>query len=218
MQWSLLSAIQLAFEGHGLQAKQVENTLAVQDGLRLSPSVQVLKADDEDCRVQVCVRVTSTRLGNLVLDDCFAGLGKSLEEAEKNAFSKFLVGSFHVVAEALTTHRCNSGQVEWTHWSGPSASWRVCDGPLLTVCSGGSMDTASYPVTALRDSFVREASSSAHWLTLFVAFLDGKLVGCEAKIDGANWDSGYRILAGAPWTVTQGYQSVRHLLLALPDS
>src|SRR5262245_2352043 len=132
MQWSLLSAIQEAFVGHGLQAQRVENAVSVQDGLWLAPFAQVVKPDEGDCRVQVVVRVVSTRLGNLVLDDSFAGLGKSLEEAEKNAFSKFLVGSFHVVAEALTNHRCDSQQVDWVHWKGPTSSWSVCQGPLLT--------------------------------------------------------------------------------------
>ncbi len=215
----ILDMLRATFDAHGLPAERAGKTLAVRDGLVIEPRVFTREGVSGTFQVQVDFAISSPRLGGRELLDSFAGIGGSLESAEQNAFEKFLIGSFHVVAEALTTHECGSEQVEWEDWQGAAHAWRVCSGPLLTVSTREEAGIEGYPrfFGRLSELYSREIAAGAHWLRVFVGAFDGQLAGSEVLLDGAPWALADELLTEHDWVFPEGYASVRHLLIALPD-
>jgi hypothetical protein len=215
----LLDGLLEACTSHGIAAERADGVVRVQDGLTLEPRVSERSSAEGTAQVQVDFVIGSPRLGARPLLDAFAGLGPTRTEAESNALRKFLEGSFHVLVESLTTHRCHSEQVDWEEWEGASgAAWRVCSGPLLIIATreGGRIDgfPEFYPVLSGR--FRERMGAGCHWMRVFVGAIDGGVVGREVLVDGEPWAEGEQLLAAHEWTYPPGYASLRHLLIALP--
>ncbi len=211
--------IHQAFVAHGIQSSVAEGWASVQNTLRTRATVEVKNRRADNLTIQLNVITEATALaasGPIV--DRFAGIGDSEEAAVKNAFEKYLRGSFHVIAEALTPHQCDQTQVDWLQWKNTNGSWRVCSGPLVTLGTGECSIAAQYePVLhRLRDAFLASAQPGSHWLHAYIGFLDGKLTGSELVLDGNAWESAIPILQQGPWSPTARYESVRHLVIALP--
>jgi hypothetical protein len=215
----ILDMLHTTFAAHGLPAERTGKTLAIRDGLVIEPRVFAREGVSGAFQVQVDFAVSSPRLGGRELLDSFAGIGGSLESAEQNAFEKFLIGSFHVLAEALTSHECDSEQVEWEEWRGAAHGWRVCSGPLLTLATREDAGIEGYPrfFGRLAELYSREVAAGAHWVRVFVGAFDGQLAGSEVLLDGAPWVPAEELLAEHDWSFPEGYASARHLLIALPD-
>src|SRR5690348_16076713 len=109
----LIDSLEKACIGHGVGCTRQGQKLRAQDGLTLEARVVTRPRVNDLAQVQVDFVVESPRLTGLPMLDSFAGVGASPLEAQQNAFAKFMQGSFHVLLEALTTHRCDSEQVEW---------------------------------------------------------------------------------------------------------
>jgi hypothetical protein len=214
----ILEMLRTTFAAHGLPAERSGKALAVSDGLVVEPRVFTREGVSGTFQVQVDFAIASPRLDGRELLDSFAGIGGSLASAEQNAFEKFLMGSFHVVAEALTTHECASEQVEWETWPGGAHGWRVCSGPLLTLATREEAGIGGYPgfYSRLSELYSREVAAGPHWMRVFVGAFDGQLAGSEVLLDGIPWDPAEQLLAEHDWTFPEGYASVRHLLIALP--
>ena len=177
----ILEMLRNSFTAHGLPAEREGKALSLSDGLVVEPRVFAREGVSGMFHVQVDFAIASPRLDGRELLDSFAGIGSSLESAEQNAFEKFLIGSFHVVAEALTTHECGPEQVEWEDWRGAAHGWRVCSGPLLTVSTREEAGIEGYPrfFGRLSELYSREVAAGAHWLRVFVGAFDGQLAGSE---------------------------------------
>lgn len=214
----LLGAIETAFNGHGIAAHRAGDQIHVGDALKLEVGFQQHPRADNTVILQVDFKTTSALLGERGIVDSFAGVGTDERSAQANAFSKFLMGSFHVIAEALTPHPCDSNQVDWLTWSGAHHSWRVCSGALLTQGTGMSRLAPDYEqlLLKLRGEFEAAAGAGPHWMHIFVAGLQGEISGVEAILDGAEWSAGRNIVLGHEWNFEEGYQSLRHLMIALP--
>jgi hypothetical protein len=220
----LLDSLLRSCRSHGIGAERAGGLVRVQDGLTLEPRVFTRESPAGSAQVQVDFAVQSPRLGAVPFLDSFGGLGATREAAELNAFQKFTQGSFHVIAESLTTHTCQPGngesdQVEWDDWVGESGTaWRVCSGPLLILATreGGRIDGFGEFFPALTDLFRARVAAGPHWMRLFLGAIDGGHVGSEVLVDGDVWADGQRLLDAHPWTYPQGYASLRHLLIALP--
>jgi hypothetical protein len=169
--------------------------------------------------VQVDFAVASPRLNGVPFLDSFAGFGSTSEEAEKDAFAKFLTGSFHVIVESLTTHTCDEKQVEWVTWSGSGARWRTCEGPLITNSTHADAKVRGYSEFFPRLVRALESNlpSGPHWVRVFVAGLQGRIVGSEVLVDGEPWAPGEAMLAAHPWVLPESYSSLRQLNIALPE-
>lgn len=213
----ILEMLRATFAAHGLPAERAGAALAITDGLVVEPRVFTREGVSGTFQVQVDFAIASPRLGGREFLDSFAGIGGSLESAEKNAFEKFLIGSFHVIAEALTGHVGNE-QVEWEDWPGAAYGWRVCSGPLLALATREDAGIEGYPAffDKLSGLFRREADPGPHWLRVFVGSFDGRIAGGEVLLDGEPWAPAEQLLAEHGWTFPEGYASVRHLLIALP--
>jgi hypothetical protein len=222
----LLDALLKSCRSHGIGAERAGGLVRVQDGLTLEPRAFTREsaAGSTQVQVQVDFAVQSPRLGAMPFLDAFGGLGATREAAELNAFQKFMQGSFHVIAESLTTHTCHPGDgesdpVEWENWAGESGTaWRVCSGPLLILATreGGRIDGFAEFFPALTELFRARIAAGPHWMRLFLGAIDGGHVGSEVLVDGEVWTDGQRLLDAHPWTYPQGYASLRHLLIALP--
>lgn len=216
---TLTQFIQQAFAAHGIQASVANGWTSVQDLLRTRAIAEVKNRQANGFTIQLDVITEAPALGaSAPLIDRFAGMGDSEEAAVKNAFEKYLRGSFHVIAEALTPHQCDQTQVDWLHWENANGRWRVCSGPLLTFGTGTCSIASQYePVLhQLRDAFLASAQPGPHWLHAYIGFLDGKLAGSELIRDGNAWEAAMPILQQGPWSPTARYESIRHLIIALP--
>lgn len=218
MSETMLDAVCAAFTGHGLGCEARDGRAQVQDGLVIVPRVTPGEAANGAISVQLDFEIRSPRLDGAPMLDSFAGIGSNLQEAEKNAFGKFLLGSFHVLAEALTSHRCAGGQVDWEEWQAAQHAWRVCSGPVLQVAThqGASIDGFQEFYDQLMGCFTRSMPAGPHWLHVFIGGIDGERLAGEVIVDGAEWPEGRRLLEEHPWNIPDGYASCRHLLIALP--
>lgn len=217
----LTSAIDDAFRAHGIQSALAGSWVNVGDSLRIRASTQVRTTAPDSVTIQLDVITESPTLGSAgPIVDSFAGLGATQLDAERNAFEKFLRGSFHVVAESLTAHKCDSEQVEWEQWKGHSGAWKVCSGPLLTQATVECKTQSQYGevLHKIQDEFLHNAKPGPHWLSVFVGFLKGEIIGSEVLLDGKTWNTGISILRQAAWMPSEDYESIRHLLVALPAS
>jgi hypothetical protein len=216
----ILEQLRATFAAHGLPAEQVGAALAASDGLIVEPRVFTREGVSGTFQVQVDFAVASPRLGGREFLDSFAGIGGSLESAEKNAFEKFLIGSFHVITAALTCRDHDSQQVEWEDWQGAAHGWRVCSGPLLTLATREDVGIEGYPAffSKLSELFRREAGPGPHWVRAFVGSFDGQIAGAEVLFDGAPWAPAEQLLGEHDWILPAGYASVRHLLITLPHN
>jgi Family of unknown function (DUF6348) len=218
MSEQLLESLQVSFASHGVESERGGKLIRARDGLQIEPRVFPREAAGGAAQVQVDFVIESPRLPGIPFLDSFAGIGDSPESAEMNAFSKFLQGSFHVIAEALTTHTCHQGQVEWEDWPGTAHSWRVCTGPLLMISSraGSRIEGFVEFFPKLNQLFNENMAEGPHWMRVFLGALDGKHIGSEVLVDGEVWPAGQALLDAHAFTCPPGYASFRHLLIALP--
>jgi hypothetical protein len=218
MNEQLLEGLRAAFEAHGIAAAANDGALLIQDGLVLEPRVFQRGSVRGTVQVQVDFSIESPRMNGIPFLDSFAGVGDTAESAEKSAVLKFLQGSFHVIAAALTRHSCDDGQVEWDDWTGPAHAWRVCAGPvlLLNTREGARIDGFSEFFPQLTELFCAGMPEGPHWMRVFLGTLDGKHTGSEVLVDGQVWAAGQQLLDAHPWVYPPGYASFRHLLIALP--
>lgn len=218
MSEQLLDFLQMSFRAHGIECERRENRILAADGLTVEARVFPREELRGTSQAQVDFVVESPLLAGLPLVDSFAGVGNSGDEAERNAAGKFLQGSFHVVAEALTDHRCDAAQVEWEDWSAGDHGWKVCVGPVLMVASreGARIEGVEQFFPQLNALFSETLAPGPHWMRVFLGALDGKHMGSEVLVDGAVWPAGQELLDAQVWTYPEGYASFRHLLIALP--
>lgn len=216
----LLGALQDIFTGHGIAAERSGAAIHAQDGLLIEPRVFERGRVQGTVQVQVDFAIESPRMSGIPFLDSFAGVGETSEKAEGNAFAKFIQASFHVVAEALTTHHCDSPEVDWEEWQGAGFSWRVCTGPVLMISTRTGTHIEGLPefIPKLTSLFCETMSAGPHWLRVFLGTLDGKHTGSEVLVDGAVWAAGQTLLDGHRWIHPPGYASFRLLLIALPQA
>ena len=219
MSEQLLEALQASFTGHGIAASRSDGAIRAPDGLTLEPRVVQRGTVQGTTQVQVDFAIASPRMNGIPFLDSFAGVGDSVQSAEKNALAKFLQGSFHVVAEALTGHRSESRRVEWEDWPGAGHAWRVCTGPvlLLNTREGERIEGFAEFFPLLSDLFTEQMKAGPHSMRLFLGSLGGQHTGSEVLVDGEVWAAGQHLLDAHAWVYPAGYASFRHLLIALPQ-
>ena len=214
----LLDYLQSSFGDHGIGCERRAGLIHATDGLVVEPRVSARADVRGTAQVQVDFAIDSPRLQGVPLVDSFAGVGNTRDEAERNAAGKFLQGSFHVIAAALTSHDDAASQVEWEDRSAGDRTWRVCSGPVLMVASreGARVEGAAEFFPRLNTLFVETMAAGPHWMRVFLGALDGKHMGSEVLVDGEVWVPGQQLLDAHAWTYPAGYASLRHLLIALP--
>lgn len=215
----ILTQLQEALVSHGLPAVKYADFISVEGGrLELEAEVferEILSAGKASIVLEV--RAYSAPLGGRPIIECFAGVGDSKDQAVSNAFAKMLLGVFHVLIEALTSHSCED-QVEVESWKRQDAAWKIFSGPLLTQYSDNSTLSDSYPevISKLDALFVEMATPGPHWIRVFVGAYHGQIQAIEVLLDNEDWGQAQSILVSQDWACTEDYQSLRHFVLALP--
>ncbi len=213
----LLDALHESLSAHGFGSEMVTGAV-VTDELRFEPRVVISDSANGAVHAQVEFEIHSPRLEGRPLLDAFAGIGTTREAAERDAFGKFLRGSFHVIAGALAGRQTDPDQVDCEDWIGTHGSWRVHSGPLLMTATrpGSHIEGFASFFAELSGLFTREILPGPHWMRVFLGSVDGERKAHEVLLDGAEWPEAERLLERGEWSYPPGYASLRHLLIALP--
>ncbi len=166
--------------------------------------------------LQVDFEARSPTLDGRAIRESLAGFGSTHEEALKDAFRKFLLGSFHVYLAALTGFAGKGTQAEWIAWDGAKTRWKICVAPVLV--HGGEPENSTFAgfVDLLLELFASTADSGPHWVSVFVSALDGQAAGVDVRLDNESWPDGNKLAGKWDWHFPDGYFSLRHFFLALP--
>jgi hypothetical protein len=186
--------------------------------LWIRPDVYVKTENDNFTSAVLELTVVSHLIGDKAIREAFAGSGSTVESATGEAFGKFLLGTFHVLIEALTSHTCESAQAEIEHWGSIDGGWRVFSGPQITQHSSGSLLSTDYGAFFSRFQvlFESEVASGPHWVRVFLAAFEEKVIGGEVLLNNERWEAAERLLFEFPWKCAREYQSIRHFMLAFP--
>lgn len=218
---SLLVLLHEALKLHGLEADRVGNRILIEGGrLQLEADTQRYETPDDSVTLSLEVRAFSDALPGGPILETFASNAATEALALSDAFSKFLLGSFHVLIETLTSHECTEEQTQVERWANDSAAWDIYSGPLLTQSVGASTMATTYPefMAALTTMFQERASNGSHWIRVFIASYHGSVQAAEVLLDNEPWEEAHTLLASREWACTHDYQSLRHFLLAIPNA
>jgi hypothetical protein len=215
-EFDLLEALAKTVEAHGISAAISENLVVLpSSGLAFSVHVHPHSSHGDTTMIQLDVGTAAPLLAGRTAWQSFAGLGASRPLAERDAFAKFIMCSFHALLSALGNHQ--DPETEWLEWRGPSGSWKVCTSPLLV--HGGDPSSMGYStfVDTLHALFASDVSPGIHWCEVFFASVDGNLAAAEVRLDNSPWPRASEALASWHVAPQQGYRSGRHFFVALPS-
>jgi hypothetical protein len=214
-----LEMLHFALDSHGIDS-YVENgcvLLAGDSGLILEPRVFEGPPNDNAQLIQLDIAAHTPRIAPRVIVDSMAGTGTDRAAAERDAFGKFLLGSFHVLLTALADHSCESNPAQWLKWSRGHETWRVCEGPLLVHATGSKSTTYPGFFQQLEALFLASVPHDAHWVSVFLASFGGKLAGADVLLDNEPWAEATALVNQWDWKFPDEYRSLRHFFVALPD-
>jgi hypothetical protein len=219
MEEKLVDALVAGFAAHGIHCERDGPRACAQDGLRIEPRLVQHGSVNGTVQVQLDFAIDTPRMAGVPFLDSVAGVGDSQELAVQNAFEKFVRGSFHVIMEALTEHRCESEHVEREVWESAGWSWDAFIGPLFLQATqpGARLGGFEQFYAAISQQFLTLAAGP-HWMRVFLGALDGQVMGREVLVDGAHWPEGEALLDAHPFEHPHGYSSFRFLVIALPRS
>jgi hypothetical protein len=214
-----LSMLHDALGHHGLESVKQSNRISIEGG-RLEFIADTFKHETSDDSVTLSLEVTASSplLEGRSIVETFASNAATEDRALADTFYKFLLGSFHVLIEALTSHQCDEVQAELEHWTNRETTWDAYSGPLLTQSPSASTLAPAYPefMAELTTLFLSQASRGPHWIRVFLASYHGRVQATEVLLDNEPWEEAHALLASRDWQCTEDYQSLRHFLLVLP--
>jgi hypothetical protein len=214
----VVDLVQFSLEAHGIASAIDGSIVRLSDGSDLSFEPRVFDGPPNDRVkiIQLDMVVRSPRIAHRYIVESMAGMGEDQAKAEREAFVKFMMGPFHVLLTALGDHTCESNPAQWLKWKNSSASWRICDGPLL-FHNTAATETA-YPefIQQLENLFLASASRDVHWVRVFLASFSGAQTGGEVLLDNQPWPEAVELLNSQQWDFPQEYRSLRHFFVALP--
>ncbi len=223
---SVIEMLHHALESHGVEHYVADEYVCVWVGegegdLILQPLVFEGPPNNGTTAVQLDIAASSPRIDPRFIIESTAGFGPDRAAAERDAFGKFLLGSFHVLLTALADHSCESNPAEWLQWGSGSASWAVCEGRLLLAQGVQPEPTPTpYPefYERLQQAFLATASREVHWVRVFLASHRRELIGAEVLLDNEPWAEGVALLTGQDWDCPDEFRSLRHFFIAFPDA
>ena len=214
----VVDLVQFTLEAHGIASAIDGDIVRLTDGsdLCFEPRVFDGPPNERAKIIQLDIVVHSPRIPHRYIVESMAGIGADQAEAEREAFGKFLMGSFHVLLTALADHTCDSNPAEWLAWKNGSVSWRICDGPLLFHNTAATKTAYPEFIQQLKNLFLASVSRDVHWVRVFLGSFHGKQTGGEVLLDNEPWPEAVALLNSQPWDFPQEYRSMRHFFIALP--
>jgi len=217
-----LDFIHLKLNAHGIAATRHEQDVRLTNGdLRFEAAIFDKDKRDTSHLLILEIYIFSPRLSVQPVIESFAGWGETRDQAIAQAFEKFLSGVFHVLIEGLAGHVCDYMQADIEYWRRGDAAWKVFCGPLVSYSHGEDVTlTRSYPTffEKLKDLFIATANQGSHFVRVFVAAYEAELTGGEVLLNNETWQEGENLLRGQDWQCSENYQSLRQVVLALPET
>jgi len=216
-----LDAIHLTLEAHGIAAaRNAHDVCLAQGDLRFEAAIFDKDQSDTFHRLVLEIYIFSPLLSAQPVIESFAGWGGTRDQALAQAFEKFLRGVFHVLIEGLAGHVCDNMQAEIEYWRRGETAWKVFCGPVVCHSQGEEVTLArSYPTffEKLEGLFIATASQGGHFVRVFVGSHDREVIGKEVLLDNETWQEGENLLLSQNWQCSEKYQSLRQVIMALPE-
>ena len=215
----VLDAIHFALEAHGIEATRNSHSVCLTGhDLRFEASIEDGKQVGDLHQIILAIHIHSDLLNAEPIYECFAGLAATRHQAVGEAFKKFLDGAFHPVIEAFAGYVGDNMRVGIEHWHRADAAWKVFCGPLLYIAWGEVTLPDAYPgfFDKLNDLFTATASPGAHFVRVFFGGANGSATS-EVLLNNETWTQGEELLSGHPWPPLEDYQTVRQVIIALPE-
>lgn len=146
--------------------------------------------------------------------ECFAGLGSSPDECQKDALQNFLQSSFHVLLSAIWGN-VDSEQVDVETWTINDVEWNAHIGGFTNRASTGVnvVIPESYfeqIVDAIRKY---QLNGDTHWFrTYFCNIGSGERIH-EALADNSPWIEGEEMMKKIDWASSEGFYSIRNFIV-----
>jgi hypothetical protein len=180
--------------------------------MRMNGDVYVRDARDHAASIQLDVRLQPWP-GRLIVES-FGGIGATLDDAVKDALSGFVRGSFHVLLSAFAGRRDDEEQVSRETWVLGGVPRDVTLGPAVVRGTPPDGLPLSRWIDQLRDALAaRPPSEGAHWVRLYHAQADDRLLTNEVMLDNVADAELERRLLGFPWPPSATFFSVRCFLV-----
>jgi hypothetical protein len=179
-------------------------------GASLALEIRTFPGKLQRTRAQLQIDVIA-RDGEREIMESFAGLGETVAAAIANAVEKFARASLHVMLATLAGREHGHDQVDWERWRG----FDVCSGPLLQMWSQPPPFDFAALLEAMRAA-LPELSRELHWVRIFVAVDDGKLLGYDAMLDNQTYQPFVELLQRVPWPRAEKAYALRHFMMLVP--
>jgi hypothetical protein len=69
----------------------------------------------------------------------------------------------------------------------------------------------------LRPLFESSIQPGPHWVQIFFGSMQGKLIGCDVRLDGHQWNEALQLFTELGSDFPDHYETLRHLLIAQPN-
>ena len=164
--------------------------------------------ENESGRLDIQVLVKD----GLVLDECFAGVGKG-QEGFLDGLQNFAVNSFHVLLAAFWDKN-DPEQVMTEQWEVGGSIYTAYIGNFGTRASDGihpgvPEETFSHIENAIKSTDLKEQT---HWVRTFFCNIGDEQI-YEALVDNDNWVEGESALKKINWPKSEKYFSVRNFIV-----
>jgi len=215
MTFDPVGAVQQALAAHDVRANRIgEEILVPGSSLVLSAAVVRVNNYAKGTAIQLDIRAQSERFQNRHLIESFGGVGADEYEATRNAFSKSMRASMHVLLATLIDQDYGADEVEWESWSFEDKAWQACLGPVILL--GHPPDSFLYAelIDRLRDGLLPSLSVGTHWLRSYFNKVDCHIIASEVLLDNDDSPMGRKILNSLNWP--DGTYSARQFLVMLP--
>lgn len=200
-------------ESHNLEVETREEWCVPNGELPAIRTVWVAGETANTGRLDVEVVLTDERR----LVECFAGMGESTDEQQKDALQNFLMSSLHVLLAAFwgRDQADQVDQVERQRFTVDGQTWCAYIGGFSTRRSVG-VDVAipdGYLHQILTAIERAPLTHEAHWCRTFFCNIGTQKRIHEALLDNQQWADGESMMAAAEWPVADGFYSVRNFLV-----
>lgn len=151
--------------------------------------------------------------GGLQINECFADVGKSLEEAKANNLENFSRTSCHPLMAGFFDYPAADIDIET--WEIGSRTYQVFLGNYGVKSTGGALVDIPQDLISHLEGFIRQMdlADKYHWVRWFVSQQEGDLDTAEFLVDNQPLRAGEELIRTEPWLQKAGFYSVRHFVL-----
>lgn len=145
--------------------------------------------------------------------ESFAGLGKTVNDALRDALDKFARGSLHVLLATLVGREHGRDQVEWER----VGDFELCSGPLLRLWSADPAIHYADVLDAIK-GVLDGLPSAVHWVRVFIAIdEDGTpYETIDGLVDNEPHPALVELLRRWPWPRGERAYALRHFFMLSP--